>query len=101
MYEWMTRLTGMFRRGRLSHRFEQELRLHRELLVERHLRDGMSRSNAEAAASRELGCVSAHQDEYLDRAGVPWIQNLLTDVRFGARLLRRSAGFATVAVLTI
>jgi len=99
--EWIARLAGMFRRGRTSRRFEDEVRLHREFLVEGYLRDGLSRAEADAAASRELGCISARREEYLDRSGVPVLQNLLTDARFGMRLLRRSAGFATVAVLTI
>jgi predicted permease len=40
---------------------------------------------------------NAHRDE----GGVPWLEHLLRDVRYSLRAVRRSPGFATVAVLTL
>ena len=92
MREFIARLLGTFRRRGAESRLDVELRLHEELLAE-ELGDA-------SAARRELGRGSV-RDEYYDRAGLPWLETIAKDLWFGVRLLRKSPGFATVAVLTL
>ena len=85
--EWVTRLVGTLRPGRRDDDLEQELRLHAELA-------------AEAAKGR--GDALGHtMDALRDQRGVPWLDDLLRDLRYGLRVLNRQRMFAAVAVLTL
>ena len=84
--EWMTRLVGTVRPGRSDADLEQELRLHAELA-------------AEAADGR--GGLVHTMDALRDQRGVPWLDDLVRDLRYGLRVLNRQRMFAAVAVLTL
>jgi predicted permease len=80
--EWITRLVSTVRPGRSDADFEQELRLHAEL-------DGTP------------GSVAQVMDAVRDQRGVPWLDDLLRDVKYGLRVLNRQRMFAAVAVMTL
>ena len=56
---------------------------------------------ARAAARREFGPMTQLVEESRDARGVAWIANVAQDVKYGARLLRRTPGFAAAAILTV
>jgi predicted permease len=88
-------------RHRLYSQLSAEIREHLEEKIEELIARGMSREKAAAAARREFGNVTLVEE---DSRGVwrwPSIESLFTDIRFGARLLRRSLTFTAVAVLTL
>ena len=80
--EWITRLVWTVRPGRDDADLEQELRLHAEL---------------DAGAGRVVHTMDAMRDQ----RGVPWLDDLLRDVRYGLRVLARQRMFAAVAILTL
>jgi putative ABC transport system permease protein len=45
--------------------------------------------------------MEKHKEEARDARGVSWLEELLADLRYGARALRKNPGFATLAVLTL
>jgi putative ABC transport system permease protein len=78
-----------------------EMRDHLDHLVSEYIARGMTPDAARAAAHREFGPMFPPMEASRDARGVAWIANLAADTRYGARLLRRTPGFASAAILTI
>ena len=95
------RLLGMFRKGKLDHELDDEIKAHLEMWVDENVRKGMSVEEARYAAQRSFGGVDQIKEVYRDRRGVPLIETTLQDLRFAIRVLRRSPVYTTVVVLTL
>jgi putative ABC transport system permease protein len=74
---------------------------HLTLLEDEYVRRGMTRVEARLAARRAFGGVEEAKDQCRDERGLPFIESLLQDLRYAVRLMKRSPGFLTVAVLTL
>src|SRR5580698_6190345 len=97
----LSRVSSLFRAHALDRDLNEELRAHIDLAIQENLHRGMSKEEARRTALREFGGVTQMRETYRLRRGLPWLEQLWRDLRFGLRQLSRSPGFAFTAVGTL
>jgi predicted permease len=102
---WLTQLRdtlhSLLRRERAAAEFDQEFRNHLEQEIESNLRAGMTPEEAKLAAGRLIGPVSLYKEECREAHGVGFVESFGRDLRYGARMLRRTPLFTAVAIGTL
>ncbi|HXB75172.1 MAG TPA: ABC transporter permease, partial [Candidatus Acidoferrales bacterium] len=97
----LCRLSGLVRKGSLERDMDDELHFHLQMEIGENLRRGMTPVEARSAALRRFGGVAQIKETYRETHALPAIQVLWQDLRFGCRMLRRSPGFASLAILCL
>ena len=88
--------------GRRSQRdFEDEIRLHLQMEVDRLMAQGMSPADAERAARRTFGNVGVAEDRFHEGQPLAWLHDAGRDLRHAWRSLLRTPGFLIAAVGTL
>jgi putative ABC transport system permease protein len=93
------RLRSLFHRGEVERELEDELRFHLEQLTEENIAAGVPPDEARRVALRKIGGISQFEEECRDMRRMNYIDDLLRDLHYAGRNLRRSPGFAALAVL--
>ena len=92
---------SLFGKARLEDELDEELREFLRTSIEEKVRTGLSREKAIRAARMELGSIEAVKDRVRDIGWESVLGSVWQDVRYAARMLRKSPGFAAAALLTI
>src|SRR2546422_8965537 len=95
--QFATRFVALFRKRKLEQELNDEVRAHIEMLTDENVRRGMSHEEARYAALREFGGVDQTKEVYREHRGLPMIETVMQDIRYGLRALATNRGITAVA----
>lgn len=100
-----TRLAGalhaFLRRQHIDAELDEELSEYLAASVDAKVASGLSHAEARRPALAEFGSTAAVKDRVHDAGWESTLESVWQDVRYAVRMLRRSPGFAAVAILTL
>src|SRR6202046_3360893 len=94
---WWWRLTH---RRKMEDQLEKELRFHLDQHVNELIEQGRNPEEARRLASLDLGGPEQVKEYCRDARGTRWLEDMVQDVRFALRMLRKNPALAAVALLT-
>lgn len=97
----ISRIAAIFRRGSLDASLDEEFRMHVDLATEEHMRRGVPGPEARRLALCEFGGVTQVREAYRSQRGLPLVEQIRRDVRYGILQLWKSPGFTITAILTL
>src|SRR5258708_3030888 len=92
---------NLFRKRQVERDLDEELRSCLAILIDEKVAQGMPRPEARRQALLELQGIDQIKEEVRDARMGAALEELARDLRHGVRALRKSTGFAAVAVLTL
>jgi hypothetical protein len=96
----MRRLHLLVHHRDLERTMDDEMRHHIECEVSEHIRAGMSPEEARRVAVAQFGGIEQVKEEARDARGTRPLEDLIGDIGYATRVLRRNPGFTAGAVLT-
>jgi putative ABC transport system permease protein len=101
LYTVPLRFRSLFRGGRVEEELREEFAFHVDRLTEQYVAAGMTTSDARLAALRAMHGLEQRKEECRDARGIRLLEDVLQDLGYAARTLRRAPGFAAAAIATL
>jgi putative ABC transport system permease protein len=96
-----SRIAAFVTRRRRRGDLDDQLQFHREMLEEQLRRQGLTAADAAREARLRIGGSLQIAEAWQDQRSLPWLETLIGDLRFGARMLMRAPGFSLAALFTL
>ena len=93
------RFRGLLRDRGADRELDDEIETHLRLLTERYIRQGMTEAEAAWAARIQFGNITSLKEVNHEMRGIRLIETFIQDLRYGARTLRKTPGFALIIII--
>ena len=97
----LARIVGMFTKNSRDDELREELEAHLEMATAEYIRRGMRPGEARRLALLGSGGLTVAAESVRAQRGLPWLESIAADVKYGLRALGRSPGFTLAVVLTL
>jgi predicted permease len=101
VYTLPLRLRSLFHRQAADEELDEELRDHIEQKTRQYVAQGLPPQEARRCARLEMGGLEKRKEECRDARRITWLQDLVQDVHYGLRILRKSPGVTVVVVIAL
>ena len=98
---FLIRMANFATRQRADQRLQDEIAEHLALQIEENMRAGLAPAEARRQAALKLGAAQAIREHHHAEQSLPFIENLIFDLRYAVRTLLRSPGFSFIAIATM
>src|SRR5215472_10546673 len=95
------RLLFYLRKDRFDRELEDEVSFHLEMKAIAKMYDGLAPADARLAAKRQFGNQTRLKERSREMWSFRWIEDVVTDLRYALRMIRKSPVFASVVVLSL
>ena len=96
-----SRLTNVFRSGRVERELDEELQFHIDERIRELTAAGMTPEAAAREVASRFGSPLRLREQSLDVKLLPWLDSLVRDARLGVRMLRKDAVVTGAAVVSL
>jgi putative ABC transport system permease protein len=101
LHRFIASLRNLFQHKHVDQDLSAEIDSHVQLLADEYIASGIAPDAARRAAQIELGGREQVRNEVREARSGILLEQIWQDVRYGVRTLRKSAGFAVLAVFTL
>ena len=95
------RIRSLFRRRQIEQELDEELQIHLVQQIQHEMSHGATAGEARYAALRAMGGLEQRKEECRDLRRMNIVDDLRRNFQYSARALKRSPGFAVVAIITL